>query len=66
MTIEQKSCEAFDPESERASLRTDLKAVALKWENATLPPTHHHRCGVLNEEGKINWRGKRAKQENNK
>ena len=60
MTIEQKSCVAFDPEGERAVVRADLEEASLRLENASLPPTHHHRCGVLSRDGKVNWREKRS------
>ncbi len=60
MTVEQKPCDAFDPEGVRAAIRTDLEEISLKWENSQLPPTHHHRCGVLSSEGKVNWNEKRS------
>ena len=55
MTLSQKSLDAFDPESKRSSLRTDLKELTAKWETGILPENHYHRCGALSSYGIINW-----------
>lgn len=59
MSLEMKASDAFDAEGLRASLRTDLRELAMRWECAVMPPTHHHRCGVLSPEGKVDWNQKR-------
>lgn len=55
MTLSQRSSEAFDPESMRASLRRDLTELTAKWEAGIFPENHYHRCGAISREGIINW-----------